>query len=455
MSKSKKHQREIPHILTYRAILFFWLPLAFSWLLMTFEGPWVQGVISRKADAELQLAAFGLVMSLSVTIEAPIIMLLATGNALSRDNQAFKVLWRFMMVLNILLTGLALLMAFTPLLDVYLGDILGIPLDIIEATRPGMAIMILWTAFIGYRRFHQGIMIARNHTREISYGTMIRIVTSGSVALFLGAFTETPGAQIGAWSLICAVAAEVFYIYRASRDDVNDLLEKSPADGIAPMTYRDIMRFHMPLALTSVLTLFIRPVLESGLASTPDAKEALAAWPIIFSIFLVMRSGAFAWQEVVISLSRNAQKHHKIRQFTRGLAATLTAFIIIFSFTPLIDFYIGTILGIPEAIRPAVIIGTQAGILLPLCATIQSYYRALLMLADNTSPVYQAMGLGFAMTVGVMWLGLQLQFPGVMAASLSLTIGTIAELVYLWRTFIPQQSKLKARWALEAGSIID
>ena len=87
--------------MTYRKVLFFWLPLAFAWLLMTVEGPWIQAVISRKPDSETQLAAFGLLFSLSILIETPVIMLLATSSALSRDRQSFRVLWRFMMAINL------------------------------------------------------------------------------------------------------------------------------------------------------------------------------------------------------------------------------------------------------------------------------------------------------------------------------------------------------------------
>ena len=126
--------------MTYRKVLLFWLPLALSWLLMTFESLWIQGVIGRKPDAETQLAAFGLMFSLSVLIETPVIMLLATSNALSRDRQSFRTLWRFMMAVNMVVTAVAILMAFTPLLDLYLGALLNVPGHIIEATRPGMKI---------------------------------------------------------------------------------------------------------------------------------------------------------------------------------------------------------------------------------------------------------------------------------------------------------------------------
>lgn len=158
----------------YRQVLVFWLPLALSWLLMTFEGLLIQGVIGRKPDAETQLAAFGLLFSLSVLIETPVIMLLATSNALSRDRQSFRTLWRFMMGVNIVVVAIAALIAFTPLLDIYLGALLNVPDQIIEATRPGMKIMILWGGFIGYRRFHQGVMIRAGNTRYIAYGTSLR-----------------------------------------------------------------------------------------------------------------------------------------------------------------------------------------------------------------------------------------------------------------------------------------
>ena len=65
-------------IFTRRHIFFFWLPLAASWLLMSAEGPILQAAIARLPDMETQLAAFGIVTSLEIAIESPVIMLLAT-----------------------------------------------------------------------------------------------------------------------------------------------------------------------------------------------------------------------------------------------------------------------------------------------------------------------------------------------------------------------------------------
>jgi len=442
------------NVVTYRKVLLFWLPLAFSWLLMTFEGPWIQGVIARKPDSETQLAAFGLIFSLQVLIETPVIMLLATSSALSRNHQAYRVLWRFMMGINILVTVIALLMAFTPLLDFYLGNLLNIPEHIIEATRPGMQIMVLWSAFIGYRRFHQGILIRNGKTRYVGYGTVIRILVSGGVAIGLGAITQVAGAVIGAYALILAVGAEAIYTYFVSRPDVKRLLD-TIRDKVKPLTYRDALKFHIPLAATSVITLLIRPFIERGLAEMPDATQALAAWPIVFSIMLLMRSGGMAYQEVVISLNQSQQHHEILRGFTLRLGFGLSIFMAIFAFTPMIAFYNNVILDVPENLHDLVLLGTQAGIMIPLLTTLQSYLRALLMLTDKTSPIYQAMILGFVVTIVTVWGGISLGLHGILTASLGLTFGQIVELAFLYFVYQRQTNPLAQYWQSLTPSVGD
>lgn len=435
--------------LSLRTIFWFWLPLAFSWLLMTFEGPWVQGVISRQPNPELQLAAFGLVMSLSITIEAPVIMFTAVGSALARDQQSYRVLWWYMMAVNGLVTIVAALMAFTPLLDLYLGNILGIPQNIIDATRPGMVIMIFWSALIGYRRFHQGILIKNGRTGTVSTGTVLRIIASAGVAFGLGVASALPGAVIGGLSLMAAVLVEMIYVHIIVRPDVEMLPDKrkKPED---MLTAWRVLRFHLPLAATSLMTLLVRPVLESGIASTPEAELGLAAFPVVFSIILIMRSGGLAWQEVVITLSNSDEDVNRLRRFTGFLGVGTSGFMAIFALTSLIDIYTGVILGVPETLQPMIAAGTAFAIFVPFITAWQSYFRALLMRVDNTAPIYQGMIVGFVITVGVLWGGLQAGMPALPLASAALSAGIAVELVFLWRAFAAQRHQLARVWHLAA-----
>src|SRR3990170_6064281 len=94
--------------LTQKRILLIWLPLAASWLLMALESPYISAALARLSEAERMIAAFGLAMSLSITIESPVISLLATSTALARSRQNYLMLGT---------TLLQFLLAWTPVFD--------------------------------------------------------------------------------------------------------------------------------------------------------------------------------------------------------------------------------------------------------------------------------------------------------------------------------------------------
>lgn len=68
---------------------------------------------------------------------------------------------------------------------------MGVPEHIAAAARSAMAIMILWSAAIGWRRFYQGILIRYGETRRVSYGTLVHLLASAGTAALL-AWRWTP-----------------------------------------------------------------------------------------------------------------------------------------------------------------------------------------------------------------------------------------------------------------------
>ena len=98
--------------LRQREIFWFWLPLFASWLLMTAEGPTISAAINRLPNEVIMLAAQGIVVSLSVTIESPIINLLATSTALVNDYASYRLMRKFAIhwaiILTIIITSIAI-----------------------------------------------------------------------------------------------------------------------------------------------------------------------------------------------------------------------------------------------------------------------------------------------------------------------------------------------------------
>ncbi len=191
-----------------RQIFTLWLPLAISFELMMLEGPAVQGAMGRLPDPKLNLAAWGLVISLSLLIESPVIMLLATAIALVQDADSYRALRRFMLRLALGCTLLTALVAFTRVFDWVAIHLMGQPIPIVHIARPGMQIMLLWTAAIAWRRFYQGVLVRSGQTRRVSWGTAIRLTAAVGTASLLASWGGLGGVQVGAVAIMTAVITE-------------------------------------------------------------------------------------------------------------------------------------------------------------------------------------------------------------------------------------------------------
>lgn len=419
-----------------RDIFFFWLPLFASWLLMSGEGPIISAAINRLPDEVIMLAAQGIVLSLSVTIESPIINLLSTSTALVRDYASFRVVRRFTIHWSILLTVVSALVAYTPLFDVVVFDWLSTPEEIGVWVRPGMQIMIFWSAAIAWRRFLQGAMIHFGHTRPIGWGTAVRLLSSGSTAIGLALLTSWPGVVIGASALMAGVVAEALYATVAIRPLLRDELhpDAAPAEEQEPLGYGELFWFHLPLAATAVLMLLAQPLVNLSLARLDNPTVSLAAWPMIFQLLLMARAAATALPETVIALTRGPETLAPIRRFSLTLTGLTILAMVLLVFTPLLSFYLRDLQDADAAVAELARTGTRLFLLYPALFVVVSWQRGLLIKGRATRPVNTGMAINLVVTALFLALGVALRWPGIPSAALALYAAIFAELLYLgWR----------------------
>ena len=135
--------------LTLKRIFALWMPLAGSWFLMGVETPMLTAFVARMAAPEITLASWGsLIYPISLAIEGPIIMLLTASTALVKDRLAYQTLFRYMLIMSLVLSVLHLLVAFTPLYYGLAEGILRVPDALIEPGRIGLQIMTPWLSLI-------------------------------------------------------------------------------------------------------------------------------------------------------------------------------------------------------------------------------------------------------------------------------------------------------------------
>lgn len=397
---------------------------------MTTEGPLLSAVINRRPDEVVMLAALGIVFSIAVTIESPVINLLSTSTALVRDRHSYALVRRFTLHWIVLLVVVGAALAFTPLFGLVVEDLLGTPPNISRWVRPGLQILVLWPPAIAWRRFLQGVLIRFGRTRTIARGTFLRLVATAGTALGLAAATDWPGIHLAATAMLVGVVVEAIYAGWAVQPVWRELPEHDD-DERGRLGYRRLFLFHLPLAGTSILTLMAQPLVTFTLTRLDDPELTLAAWPLIFQALLLLRAPAFALPEVVIALGDRPAAGPALRRFTGILAGLSLLTMLAIGFGPAADLYLVQLQDADLDVAALARLGFWLFVPLPALAVVISWMRGTLIHRHETRVVNEAMGLQLALLGLGLGIGLAVHAHGIWAAALSIQLAMIGQTLYL------------------------
>ena len=94
------------------------------------------------------------------------------------------------------------------------------------------------------------------------------------------------------------------------------------------LSYRSLIGFYFPLALTSILALAIYPLISFFMGKSRLPIESLAVLPVINALTFIFRSAGLSFQEAAIALLNTGDNsYRKLRSFAlllgrRGLAVS-------------------------------------------------------------------------------------------------------------------------------------
>lgn len=417
-----------------------WWPLAASWVLMALEGPLQTIFVARLADPKIHLAAFGsLVLPIAMLIEAPIIMLLSASTALCADHDAYRKIRRFMHGLSAALTVLHIVIALSPLYHLLVVNVLHAPPEIVEPGRIGFILMIPWTWAIAYRRFNQGVLIRFGRSLTVGVGTLIRLCANGVVLTVGFTLIEVPGTTLAALAIMAGVLSEAVYAGLCVRPVLRTSLpDASPTQ---PLSYRAFLRFYVPLSLTSLVFLGIRPVLSAAVGRMPNALDSLAVLPVINGLVFLFRSVGAAYNEVVIAHLDRPGSSIALARFARRLALGTTLGLVVIAATPLSRVWFGSISGLDGSLMELAQSSLWLTLLLPGLAATQSFLQGIILHSKRTRSITEAVFVYLVASVVVLWVGVAWGgTSGAFVALASLAVGELLRTAwFVWRSREPRR----------------
>jgi progressive ankylosis protein len=303
-----------------------------------------------------------------------------------------------------------------------------------DLTHMATIILLPWPAAIGIRRFYQGVMIAHHATRRVVYGTVIRLLSMGSTAVILYRFTHLPGVYIGTAGLSVGVIAEALFT-RIMVHATLEKLEKLERDGAGhvPLGFIRISKFYYPLALTSMLTLGVHPLITFFIGKSVMAIESLAVLPVVSSFVFLFRGIGISFQEAAITLRGKSQADDRlITRFATVLGLGLAAGLLVTAFTPLSEIWFLQVSGLSLELAGLATVPLMIMGIFPSLTVLISFQRALLVRKGNTSPITLATIIEVAGILSILYLAIiQFRVIGVTAAAMAFLGGRIAANAYL------------------------
>jgi hypothetical protein len=440
--EAHSNQRFAHPSLSFWQILNLWWPLAAGWVLMTVEIPMLTAVIARAAEPEINLAAWGVTFMVTLILGSPVMMFLSASTALSKDWNSYLSLRHYAMIIIGIVTLLHLLLALTPLYNLFVSQLIGVPPEVVEPARLGLLILIPWSAAVGYRRFNYGVLIRFGRSRAVTIGAGIRLISDLVMISLFYLVGGLSGIVMATLAFCVGVMIEAIYSEWQVRPILRDQLRQAPTV-VERVTWRGFLAFYIPLVITSLLQVAVQPVASAGMSRMPQALESLAVWPVVFGLLIIFTSAGFAYTEVVVVLLDEARALPGLRRFTAGLGVVTTCLLLLMTATPLASLWFASIAALPASLAALASWGLWLTLPMPALTVLQSWYQGLLMYGKKTSAITESVVIfllvnGLSLGLGVFWG----QTPGLYIGLAGMVLGNLARTVWMWHRAKPTMEAL-------------
>lgn len=208
---------------TFKDFLNFYIPLALTSLIGFFISPIGSASMSRMPRALGSLAAWPVIYGFIFVMRSPCLAYNEVTVALLDEPGSYRRLKRFAIALGLSSTGLILIVAATPLAEIWMRDVMALPADLLPMATQAVWLTILFPLLAMVQSWFQGIIVNHKKTRAITEAVALNLITFVTIA---GISVMTQVAA-GLYVVIVAQAIAIFvqdlWLWLRSRSIVRHL----------------------------------------------------------------------------------------------------------------------------------------------------------------------------------------------------------------------------------------
>jgi len=415
--------------LTFKTVLFFFLPLIFMTELIQVSHSITNAVLARFSAPREALAAFSIAFAFNVMTGGVTMIATQSGISFITDRPAFGRLFRFFLIVVMVPFAVVEITSLTPLGNFVLGKWMGTSAEVVRQAKLSSAIMGLWTFPILIRNLMYAMVMIRRHTLLISYATLIRLAALVGFLLFYSIWFD--GAVVGAMATVSGMTVEAIYMIFAARPYMAYLNKQSET----LTSYREMWQFSWPLMITQVSENGVAFVLNLFLGRLAHPDLAIAAFGVVYGLVRVILAPLRNLVNTSQTLVHQREDLRMMFQFTFGLLVFYVGMIVIMFFTPLRDWILGTVMGLTPELNRYCTPAVKLTMLIAVFWATAALLRGILSAMRKTGAIALTAFIRLFVIAGIGSVSVfQMNFNGAVLGVLAIAGAFLAETVVLgWR----------------------
>ncbi|MFW6269516.1 MAG: hypothetical protein ACOC4G_05485 [Bacillota bacterium] len=378
---------------TYRELLFFFLPLGLRNLIVGSTHTIINAAMARLPRPELSLAVFAVTKSVTNIIKSPILMSKQVIISFVNNKSKFFTVIKFILSLSGIVFLIIFLLGFSPLGEWFIKNIMGLKeREQIEFASLAFKIMCFIPLIQLIRDIYQGIAIALKKTSLFLPGVVIRIIV---IAVFLIVVVKgnlVTGITAGSLTWLGGIGIEgifilgyLIYLYKSPFTPAEDIeIENDESDKVE---YLSVFKFFLPLGLMTSLRVFTQPLIQSGIARSTSPTVSLAAYGVSFTLIMFITGCLKMIHQcsLVYITEIDDENWNTVFRFSLAVGIFISIITLLVGITPLGEWILYNLIAVSAKVGRIARKTILAFCIFPLIRAFRQIYWGLLMKQKTTS----------------------------------------------------------------------
>lgn len=363
------------------------LPTAANMTVVPILSLLLSGILTRTNNPDAAIGGFAVALGISMFVGLPQLRTQQLTLVFFDNHASLKQIRKFVSLWVAIVTIIALIVVIPSVTEYLLTSVFSVTGELKQNAQDALLWLIPLPALLIIKMHYYGAILRISKPRLAWYGTGAGAIAVVAVAITLFSTGLAHGASIAAIAMSAGTVAETATLAMLSINPIRKF------KGVAnekneEISMKAMILFFWPLLFAAMLPAGTQPILNAGMARSPEPDVSIAAVALSFYVFQLIAVATNGTQNTALALFASGYNPFRVRRFVLKVGAITFAIVALIAYIPPVtEFVIGDIMGAEGRLKELSSTGFRLLSVLPIALVMEQLYTAALMRARNTRPI--------------------------------------------------------------------